>query len=81
MKYGEINYIRSTPKFKECPRGFTGEAAQAWRALAAGDGVTTAESFDDDWSPIGPRLRELFMQHGAAQSTSGKTTIIFLPEV
>jgi hypothetical protein len=61
------------------PKDLAGPASQAWDYLVNCDGVCKTDQFDDDFAPAGPRIREVLTQFGCAHSTSGKTTIIFLP--
>lgn len=73
-----IEYIKIPFKAPKKPDGLSPLVSRAWDYLVNCDGVCYTDRFDDDHDPIGPKLREQLMAHGAMQSTSGKTTIIFL---
>lgn len=79
MSTKTISYDAPKPKFTAPPKELSGEALTAWLAILTNGGAMYTSHFDDDWSPIGPTLRERFCRLGMRESTSGRVTIIFLP--
>lgn len=69
-------------KFKapKKPTSLNGELSKAWDYLVNCNGVCRIDQFDEDFSPAGPAIRAQLADLGVQASTSGTTTIIFLPE-
>lgn len=59
------------------PKKLRGEMSKAWDYIATRGGCCKAAEFDEDFAPIGPKLRYDLFSFGVQSSTSGKTTIIF----
>lgn len=74
--------IRLERKFVPAPKPaeLTGPMSQAWDYLVNRNGVCETSQFDDDFHPIGAVLRVNLVRYGVQHSTSGKITIVFLPE-
>lgn len=72
-----IRYVGPPPKIPKKPKELVGEAGRVWDYIVAQGGVAYAHHIDDDYAPIGPKIRAQLCALGLQESTSGKTTIIF----
>jgi hypothetical protein len=61
------------------PADITGDLSRAWDHIVMGGGVRDAAQIDDDFAPIGPRLRARLVELGLRESQSGEKRIIFFP--
>ena len=71
--------LKAQEGFPKKPKKLIGEAARVWDYIVANGGVAFAHHIDDDYYPIGPKIRAQLCELGLQQSTSGTTTIIFFP--
>lgn len=79
MSAEPISYVGPEPKLPEKPKSLTGEAGRVWDYIVSNGGVAYAHHIDDDYKPVGPKIRAQLCGLGLLESTSGTTTIIFFP--
>lgn len=77
----KIEYICPPPKYPKKPKGLHPLISGAWDYMVNVGGLINIADFDEDHSPIGPSLRKNLTDLGAKESTSGRTTIIYLEVV
>lgn len=74
-----IRYVEKARKLPAKPKSLVGEAGRVWDYIVSRGGVAYAHHIDDDYAPIGPKIRAQLCDLGLRESTNGKTTIIFFP--
>jgi hypothetical protein len=79
MNTSMVSFKSPPKKFPKKPKEIVGETGRVWDYIVGQGGVAYAHHIDDDYKPIGPKIRATLRDLGLQESTSGAITIIFFP--